>query len=128
MEAADRVAQLGLFQACRFSESQQALVLQWLEEIAFREKKAAGRRSWPPPAWAAARRRDAAEEDPGRRCTAALPGADARREQEWQAWRRQKRGAGSGVSLAHAPFFAGEEVRVTWTVKDRAQAEKLLAN
>jgi hypothetical protein len=123
-EEADRLAQLAIFQACRFSESEQWRLAQMLEEIAFREKK-------PLAAAAAACGLPAllAGEMPQQRVLAAVHGlrypAFSRREKEWQAWRRQEEARG-GVSLAHAPFFAREEVRVTWTVKDREAAGKLL--
>jgi hypothetical protein len=121
---ADRLAQLAIFQACRFSESEQWRLAQMLEEIAFREKK-------PLAAVTAAGGLPAllASEMPQQRVLAAVHElrypAFSRREKEWQAWRRQEE-ARSGVALSHAPFFAREEVQVTWTVKDRQAAEKLL--
>jgi len=122
---ADRLALLAVFQSCGFSESQQRLVAQMLEEIAFREKK-------PLSALLAA---DAlgsqlTGEMPQKKFLAALHGrrypAWELREREWRAWQK-KMTAGGGLSLAHAPFFAREEVQVTLTVKNPGQAEKLLA-
>jgi hypothetical protein len=125
METADRRALLAVFASCRFSESQQGLVVQMLEEIGFREKKTL------------AALLDAggladllAEEMPQKKFLAALHElrypAWTLREKEWEAWRK-KTAAGPGLSLAHAPFFAREEVQVTLILKNRVQAEKLLA-
>ncbi len=121
---ADRLAQLHVFQACGFSESQQQQIAQMLEEVAFREKKpiatvlAAG-------GLPALLKR----EMPQKKVMAALSGmrypAFSRMEKEWQAWQK-KMAAASGLSLNHAPLFSRKEVQVTLTVKDRAEAEKLL--
>jgi hypothetical protein len=124
MAAADRLAVIGLMRACRFSDNQQALILQWLEEIAFREKKALA-----PILAAAGLDLLLAKEMPQKKILDVLQQLRfpllTRAEREWRHW--QNKMAGSGVSLAHAPLFAGREVRVTMTLKDRAQAEKLLA-
>jgi len=104
---------------------QQRLVAQMLEEIAFREKK-------PLAALLAADGLGSllAGEMPQKKFLAALHGlrypACELREQEWRAWQK-KAVADGGLALAHAPFFASEEVRVTLTVKNRGQAERLLA-
>jgi len=125
MEAGDRRALLAVFQSCGFSESQQGLAVQMLEEIAFREKKSLA-------AILAAAGLDSllADEMPQKKFLAALHAlrypAWEQREREWRAWEK-KAAAGAGLSLAHAPYFSSEEVQVTLTVKDRGQAEKLLA-
>ncbi len=124
LAAADRMAAIGLMQACKFSDSQQALILQWLEEIAFREKKALA------PILAAAGLDLLLEKEmPQKKILAALQQLRypqlTRAEREWRSW--QKKMAPAGVTLAHAPLFAGREVRVTLTLKNRDQAEKLLA-
>jgi hypothetical protein len=124
MAGADRGAAIGLMLACKFTDSQQALILQWLEEIAFREKKALG------PLLAAAGLDLLLEKEmPQKKILDVLQQLRfpqlARAEREWQRW--QKKMAAGGVTLAHAPLFAGREVRVGVTLKDRAQAEKLLA-
>ncbi|HEX7501935.1 MAG TPA: hypothetical protein VF451_00825 [Acidobacteriota bacterium] len=125
MAETDRLALLAVFQSCGFSESQQGLVVQMLEETAFREKKAI----------AALLAADGpvsllAGEMPQKKFLAALHGlrypAWELREQEWQAWQK-KAAAGAGLSLAHAPYFANEEIQVILTVKNRLQAEKMLA-
>jgi hypothetical protein len=125
MEEADRLALLAVFRSCGFSESQQGLVVQMLEETAFREKKAIAALLA-----AADLGSQLSGEMPQKKFLAALHGlrypAWELREQEWRAWQK-KAAAGAGVSLAHAPFFEREEVQVTLTVKDRFQAEKLLA-
>ena len=125
MEEADRLALLAVLDSCGFSESQQALVTQMLEEVSFREKR-------PVAALLAAAEMQAplAGEMPQKKFLAALhalryPAWD-RREQEWRAWQK-KAAAGRALSLDHAPYFAREEVRVTLTVKDRRQAEEVLA-
>jgi hypothetical protein len=121
---ADRLAQLGIFQACRFSESEQWRLARMLEEVAFRDKM-------PLAAVVAACGLPLllASEMPQQRVLEAVHRlrypAFSRREKEWQAWRRLQEAQG-GVSLSHAPFFACEEVQVTWTSKDRETAEKLL--
>lgn len=125
MEAADRSALLAVFRSCGFSESQQGLVVQMLEETAFREKKTLA---------AVLAAADAetlmAGEMPQKRFLAALHAlrypAWEQREREWRAWEK-KTAAGPGLSLSHAPYFTCEEVQVTLTVKGRRQAEKLLA-
>ena len=122
---ADRLALLGIFQASGFSESQQGLIVQAMEKIAFREKK-------PMAAILAAGDLTALldEEMPQKKFMEALDmrrcPAFARMEREWKAW-RSKAERGGGLSLRHAPFFSREEIQVTLTVKNRADAEKLLA-
>jgi len=122
---ADRQALLAVFQSCGFSENQQRLVTQMLEEIAFREKKP----------FAALLAADGlgsllTGEMPQKKFLAALHGmrypAWELREREWRAWQK-KMTADGGPALAHAPFFAREEVQITLTVKNQVQAEKLLA-
>jgi hypothetical protein len=124
MAAADRVAAIGLMRGCKFSDNQQALILQWLEEIAFREKKALA------PILAAAGLDLLLEKEmPQKKILDVLQQLRfpqlTRAELEWQHW--QKKMSAAGVSLAHSPMLAEQEVRVTMTLKDRAQAEKLLA-
>lgn len=124
LAAADRTAAVGLLQACQFSDNQQALVLQWLEEIAFREKKALG-----PILAAAGLDRLLKKEMPQKKILEALQRLRypelTRAEREWRGW--QNKMAAAGVTLSHVPLFAGREVTVGVTLKDRAQAEKLLA-
>jgi len=120
-----RVQAIGLLRACQFSESQQWLLVQLLEEIAFREKKALG------PLLAAAGLDLLLEKEmPQKKILDLLRGLRypglVLGEREWDRW--QKKMATGSVSFAHAPFFAREEVQVTLTLKNRAQAEKLLAN
>ncbi len=125
MEEGDRLALLAVFRSCGFSESQQGLVTQMLEETAFREKKTIAA------VLAAAEPGELlAGEMPQKRFLAALHAlrypAWEEREREWRAWEK-KTAPVAGLALAHAPCFAGAEVQVTLTVKDRLQAEKLLA-
>jgi hypothetical protein len=123
-EETDRLAQLHVFQACGFSESQQQQMVQMLEEIAFREKKPIAA------VLAASGLPDLLKgEMPQKKVMEALSGMRypvfSRMEKEWQAWQK-KMAATSGLSLHHAPFFSRKEVQVTLTVKDRSAAEKLL--
>ena len=117
-------ALLTLFKKVRFSESQQALVIQLLEETAFREKKSLA-------SILAAARLGALlkREMPQKRIIDALQAvrypALTRHEEEWRTWSRAA-GAGKGLALTHSPLFASEEVQVTLSVKNRAAAEKLL--
>jgi len=124
MAEEDRLAPLGLFRACKFSESQQVQVMKLLEESAFREKKnLAGLLS------AAGLAALLEQEMPQKKIIAALQArrypAVAQMETDWHAW--QKKVAPTNVSVAHAPFFAREGVQVTVSLKNRAAAEKLLA-
>jgi hypothetical protein len=125
MGSADREALLAVFASCGFSESQQGLLVQVLEEIGFREKKTL-------PALLADHRLDGllTEEMPQKKFLAALHGwrypAWEKREKEWEAWRK-KTPAGNDISVRHAPFFEREEVQVTLTLKNRVQAEIFLA-
>lgn len=124
MAEEDRLAMLNLFRACKFSESQQAQVIKWLEESAFREKKR-------PAAILSAVGLAALLEGemPQKKIIAALQArrfpACTQMEDDWQAW--HKKTAPAHVSVAHAPFFAREGVQVTVSLKNRAAAEKLLA-
>jgi hypothetical protein len=124
MAEGDRLAMVGLLQACKFSESQQWLLTQWLEETAFREKKTLA-------TILAASGLDLLleKEMPQKKILDVLQALRypefARAEGEWRKW--QKKMAAGCVSLAHAPFFASKEVQVTVTVKNLAAAEKLLA-
>jgi len=120
----DRADMLGLLRACKFSESQQWLIVQLLEEIAFREKKTLG------PLLAAAGLGLLLEKEmPQKMILDVLRELRypqlTRAESEWNKW--QKKMKAGNVSLAHAPFFAREEVQVTVTLENRSQAEKLLA-
>lgn len=120
----DRLAMLGLLRACQFSESQQWLLVQLLEEIAFREKKALA------PILAASGLNLLLEKEmPQKKILDGLRKLRypelARAESAWGKW--QKEMATGSVALTHAPFFAREEVQVTVTLKNRSQAEKLLA-
>jgi hypothetical protein len=120
----DRLAAIGMFGVCRFSESQQMQVMQLLEETAFRDKKTLGEILA-----AAGLTMLLQQEMPQKRIIEALQAAryplNAKMEDGWQAWRK-KMAVGRSLSLAHAPFFAREEVQITLTVKNRAAAEKLL--
>jgi len=124
-DEADRLALLGIFHASGFSENQQGLTVQALEAIAFREKR-------PIAAILAAYDLTAllAGEMPQKKFLEALAmlryPAFSRLEKEWDAW-RNKAEKGGGLSLRHAPFFSREEVQVTFTVKNRSEAERLLA-
>jgi hypothetical protein len=121
----DRMAVLGIFQASGFSESLQGLIVQSLEEIAFREKK-------PIVAILAAGGLPGLLEGemPQKKFMEALNRmrypAFSRMEREWSVW-RNKAATGNGLSIRHAPFFSREEVQITLTVKNRVEAEKLLA-
>ncbi len=123
-EKADREAQLDVFRACGFSESQQWQLARMLEEIAFRDKKpvagvlAAGG-LLPLLAGEMAQKKfiDAVSNLRYPAC--------ARREKQWRSWQR-KVAPGGGLTVRHAPFFAGEEIQVTLSVENRAAAEKLL--
>ena len=121
----DQRALLVLFGKVRFSESHQLQLLQWLEETAFREKKPCARilaslrlgpllaREMPQqPIMAAVQRRR-------------FP-AFSLRESEWRQWQKKNAVAGGRVALAHAPFFATEEVQISLTVKSSREAEALL--
>ncbi len=119
-----RVQAIGLLRACRFSESQQWLVVQWLEEIAFREKKALG------PLLAAAGLDLLLEKEmPQKKILDILRGLRypglAQGEREWDRW--QKRMATGSISFAHTPFFSDERVQITLTLENRLAAEKLLS-
>jgi hypothetical protein len=120
----DRLAQLELFAACGFSESRQWQMAMMLEEIAFRERKpvAGVLQGLGLPALLQM-------EMPQEKVLAALQARRypelTRREKEWRVWRRKAEASG-GLALAHAPQFAGSEVRVTLVVKNREEAEKLL--
>jgi hypothetical protein len=121
----DRLAFAELFQACKFSESQQAQLIQMLEETAFREKKSlAG-------VLAALPLADLLQQEmPQKKILEAASGlrypAFAQAEREWRDWQKKMKPA-SGLSLAHAPLFTSNEIRITLTAGNRAQAEKLLA-
>jgi len=120
----DQLAQLQVFQACGFSDSQQWQLVHMLEEIAFRDKKLVAA------VLAACDLQPLlAGEMPQKRVLDVVHELRypelSRREKEWQAWRR-KAEADGGVVLTHVPLFAREEVQVTLTVKNPGAAEKLL--
>jgi hypothetical protein len=123
-EKTDREAQLGVFHSCGFSESQQWQLALMLEEIAFRDKKPiAG-------VLAASGLLPLLEgEMPQKKFMDALRDlrypACALMEKEWRSWRK-KTAPGGGLTLSHAPFFASEEIQVTFSVKNRIEAEKWL--
>jgi hypothetical protein len=124
MAEADRLAMIGLLQSCKFSENQQAQVIQLLEETAFRDKKS--------PAVILAAGSLAAllqQEMPQKKIIEALQSmrypAYARMENDWHIWQK-KMTAGRGLSLTHAPVFAKGDIQITLTVKNRVEAEKLL--
>ena len=51
--------------------------------------------------------------------------ACSRRESEWQQWQKKLAIPGRLV-LAHAPFFAKEEIQISLTAKNKLEAEELL--
>lgn len=124
MAEADRLAVAGLLQACKFSESQQAQLIQLLEETAFRDKKslaailAAG-------GWSELLEQEMPQKKVIKALQAARYPAYARMEDDWHIWQK-KMTAGCGLSLAHAPFFTKGDIQISLTVKNRAEAEKLL--
>jgi hypothetical protein len=124
ISAPDRRALLGLFRKVKFSESQQLQVIQLLEETAFREKKSFAR------ILAALGLIDLLGlEMPQHRIMEALNRsrfpACSRHESEWRQW--QKKIAIPGrLTLAHAPFFAKEEIQISLTAKNKLEAEELL--
>jgi hypothetical protein len=122
--APDRRALLGFFKKVRFSESQQLQVVQFLEEIAFRDKKSYAR------ILAALELSNLLRlEMPQQKIVAALNRirfpAYSRHENEWQQWQKKMTVPGS-LTLAHVPFFAKEEIQISLTAKNRLEAEELL--
>ena len=124
LAAKDRRSLLSLFASCKFSESQQARIVQVLEETAFREK-----RSLAAQLAASGLGELLQQEMPQKKIIEALQAlrypAYTRMEADWHFWR--KKTAPENIALAHAPLFAREEIQVTLTVKNRAAAETLLA-
>jgi hypothetical protein len=121
----DRRALHGLFMKVRFSESHQLQIMQLLEEIAFREKKTVAR------VLAALRLgKLLGAEMPQQRIMATLnrrrfPSL-SRHEDRWRQWSKMRSVPGR-VALAHAPNFSSDEIQITLTAKNRAQADDLLA-
>ncbi|MFH2107792.1 MAG: hypothetical protein ABII93_03905 [Chrysiogenia bacterium] len=124
MPEEDRLAMIVLLRACRFSESQQAQLIQLLEETAFREKK-----SWTVIVAASGLTALLQQEMPQKKIIEALQAARypacKRMENDWNLW--QKKMAPKNVVLTHAPLFATEEIQITLTAKNMAAAKKLLA-
>lgn len=122
--APDRKVLLGLFKEVKFSESQQLQVIQLLEETAFREKKSFAR------ILAALGLTHLLRlEMPQHKIMEALNcrrfPACSRRESEWQQWQKKLAIPGRLV-LAHAPFFAKEEIQISLIAKNKLEAEELL--
>jgi hypothetical protein len=120
----DQRALLSLFMKVRFSESHQLLVMQILEETAFREKKSFAR------ILAVLPLAHLLElEMPQHKIMEALNRrrfpAFSRRESEWRQWQKKKAVPGR-VALTHIPFFASDEVQILLTAKNRLEAEELL--
>jgi len=124
MAEKDRTEVIGLMRACKFSESQQLLLVQLLEEIAFREKK-----SLAPILAASGLDLLLEKEMPQKKILDVLQKLRypelTQVESEWNQW--QKKMAAGSVSFTHAPFFAKEEIQIIMTLKNRSEAEKLLA-
>lgn len=122
--APDRRALLGLFKDVKFSESHQLLVMQFLEETAFRDKKSYARILATLDLTNLLRL-----EMPQQKIMAALNRrrfpACSRRESEWQQWQKKMAVPGR-LTLAHVPFFAKEEIQISLTAKNRLEAEELL--
>jgi hypothetical protein len=120
----DRRAVLGLFGKVKFSESQQQQVMQLLEETAFREKKSFARILA-----ALGLNKLLKLEMPQHKIMAALNRrrfpACSRREDEWRQWQKKITVPGR-LTLAHAPFFADEEIQISLTATNRLEAEELL--
>jgi hypothetical protein len=120
----DRLALIGIFRACRFSTSQQTQVVQLLEETAFREKRPV-REILSSGGLCGLLER----EMPQKIFLEALQGlrypALRKMEIAWNGW-KTKAAAPGGPSLSHAPLFASDEIQITLTAKNRAEAEKLL--
>jgi len=122
--APDQRALLRLFKAVKFSESHQLQVVQILEEIAFREKKSFAR------ILAVAAISSLLKlEMPQQKIMEALHRlrfpAFSQHESEWRRWQKGKIVPGRLV-LAHEPFFANEEIRISLTAKNRLEAEDVL--
>jgi hypothetical protein len=124
MAMPDRKEVLGLFRACKFSVSQQLLIINYLEETAFREKK--------PLAGILAELGIGVlleEEMPQQKIMTALQHcrypAYAQMENEWQQWRKNNTVPGR-LALAHVPFFEKEEIHIFLTAKNKQEAEQLL--
>jgi hypothetical protein len=122
--ARDRRALLKLFSQVRLSESQQLLAAQMLRESAFREKKPLVNllRALPLDALLA-------QEMPQQRIMAEIRRQRfpelTRCEAEWRQWEK-KRSVPGRLTLAHVPLFAGKEIQISLTVKNRLEADKLL--
>jgi hypothetical protein len=120
----DQRALLSLFMKVRFSESHQLLVMQILEETAFRENKSFARILTALPLAHLLKL-----EMPQHKIMEALNRrrfpAYSRHESEWRQWQKKKAVPGR-IELIHAPFFANEEIRVFLTVKNRLEAEEIL--
>ncbi|HUU06221.1 MAG TPA: hypothetical protein VMZ49_10150 [Patescibacteria group bacterium] len=123
MPEEDRLAMIALLRACKFSESQQAQLIQLLEETAFREKK-----SWAGIVAASGLAALLQQEMPQKKIIEALQAARypayTRMENDWNLW--QKKMAPENVALTHAPLFVKEEIQITLTAKNRVVAEMLL--
>ncbi len=120
----DRRALLGLLLQVKFSESHQLLLMQWLEEIAFREKKSLAR------ILAALRLEPMLEREMPQQLI--MDAVNRRRfpafsqqQREWRQWQKKQEVTGR-IALAHAPFFANEGIQISLTVKNRRQAEEVL--
>lgn len=115
---------LKLFKEVKFSESQQLLVIQLLEETSFREKKSFARI-----VTVLGINNLLKLEMPQQKIMDTLNysrfPALSRHENEWQQWQKKMTIPGR-LTLAHAPFFAKEEIQISLTVKNKSAAEELL--
>jgi hypothetical protein len=120
----DRRTLLRFFSRVRLSESHQLLATQMLEENAFREKK---------PLSQLVRQLSLdellAQEMPQQKIMAAIRRLRfpelTRCEDEWRQWEKERSVPGR-LTLAHVPLFAGQEIQISLTVKNRLEADKLL--
>ena len=122
----DLAAILLLFERVIFSQGEQAKVIEWLEDIAFREKKTFSnilrRLGW---------QRLLKREMPQKKILAALfrlrfPQA-ADREKEWRQALRELR-MPDAVQVSHSPFFEKNEIEVRLRLKDIKELKNLFAS
>jgi hypothetical protein len=120
----DRRALLGLYKQVKFSESHQLLVIQLLEETAFREKKTFAR------ILVSLALTDLLKlEMPQQKIMDALNRRRfpvfSRHESEWRQWQKKITIPGR-LTIAHVPFFANEEIQISLTAKNKQEAEEIL--
>lgn len=124
LSAPDRRVLLKLFLQVKFSESHQLLVLQLMEETAFREKKPLSR------LMAAVPLTDLLDQEmPQQKIISAIRRLRfpelSRCEDAWRQWEK-KRSVPGRVALAHVPLFAKEEIQIFFTAKNRLEADEML--